>query len=76
MNNTYEKLINSRVSILDEMDTLIRETLDKDSYYLKLWQSECFPENVKNELFEEFATNNEIFKDCVNTFNFIISKIF
>lgn len=77
MDNFYKELVNSRITILNEMDNIIRKTLiNKDSYYLKLWQSECFPENAKSELFEDFAKDNEVFKDCVNTFNFIISKMF
>ena len=68
-----EQLLTLRMNLLGGMNEFV-----KISIYSKfdtfLWQNDCISAAATEEDLKTIASDNEAFKNCVNTFNFICSK--
>lgn len=69
-----EQLLTLRMNLLGGMNEFVKTSIDSKFYTTILWQSDCIFAEATEEDLEMIASDNEAFKDCVNTFNFICSK--
>ena len=69
----FEQLLTLRMNLLGGMNEFVKTSI-YSKFYIDLWQDDCIPAEATEEDLETIASDNEAFKDCVNTFNFICSK--
>ena len=68
-----KQLLTLRMNLLGGMNEFIKTSV-YSKFYTVLWQTDCISAEATEEDLETIASDNEAFKDCVNTFNFICSK--
>lgn len=68
-----EQLLTLRMNLLGGMNEFVKTSIPS-KFYIDLWQNDCISAEATEEDLEMIASDNEAFKDCVNTFNFICSK--
>ena len=68
-----EQTLTLRMNLLGSMNEFIKTSIPS-KFYINLWPNDCIPAEAAEEELETIASDNEAFKDCVNTFNFICSK--
>lgn len=69
----FEQTLTLRMNLLGGMNEFVKTAIQSE-FYIDLWQDECISAEATEEDLETIASDNEAFKDCVNTFNFICSK--
>lgn len=69
----FEQTLTLRMNLLGGMNEFVKTAIQSE-FYIDLWQDDCIPAEATEEDLETIASDNEAFKDCVNTFNFICSK--
>lgn len=69
----FEQTLTLRMNLLGGMNEFVKTSIQSE-FYIDLWQDDCIPAEATEEDLEMIASDNEAFKDCVNTFNFICSK--
>lgn len=69
----FEQTLTLRMNLLGGMNEFVKTSIQSE-FYIDLWQDDCIPAEATEEDLETIASDNEAFKDCVNTFNFICSK--
>ena len=68
-----EQLLTLRMNLLGGMNEFVKTSISAE-FYIDLWQDECISAEATEEDLEMIVSDNEAFKNCVNTFNFICSK--
>lgn len=68
-----EQLLTLRMNLLGGMNEFVK-TATPLKVYIDLWQHNCISAEATEEDLKTIASDNEAFKNCVNTFNFICSK--
>ena len=68
-----EQLLTLRMNLLGGMNEFVKTSIPS-KIYIDLWQNKCIPAETTEEELEMIASDNETFKNCVNTFNFICSQ--
>lgn len=69
----FEQTLTLRMNLLGGMNEFVKTSIQSE-FYVDLWQDDCIFAEATEEDLEMIASDNEAFKDCVNTFNFICSK--
>lgn len=69
----FEQTLTLRMNLLGGMNEFVKTSIPSE-FYINLWQDDCIPAEATEEDLEAIASDNEAFKDCVNTFNFICLK--
>ena len=69
----FEQILTLRMNLLGGMNEFVKTSIPS-KFYVDLWQNDCISAEATEEDLEMIASDNEAFKDCVNTFNFICSK--
>ena len=68
-----EQLLTLRMNLLGGMNEFVKTSI-YSKFYTVLWQTNCISAEATEEDLETIVSDNEAFKDFVNTFNFICSK--
>ena len=68
-----EQLLTLRMNLLGGMNEFVKTSIHS-KFYTILWQNDCISAEATEADLETIVSDNEAFKDCVNTFNFICSK--
>ena len=68
-----EQLLTLRMNLLGGMNEFVKTSIHS-KFYTILWQNDCISAEATAADLETIVSDNEAFKDCVNTFNFICSK--
>ena len=68
-----KQLLTLRMNLLGGMNEFVKTSIHS-KFYIVLWQNDCISAEATEEDLEMIVSDNEAFKDCVNTFNFICSK--
>ena len=69
----FKQLLTLRMNLLGGMNEFVKTSIHS-KFYIVLWQNDCISAEATEEDLEMIVSDNEAFKDCVNTFNFICSK--
>ena len=68
-----EQLLTLRMNLLGGMNEFVKTSI-YSKFYTVLWQTNCISAEAIEEDLKTIVSDNEAFKDFVNTFNFICSK--
>lgn len=69
----FEQILTLRMNLLGGMNEFVKTSIPS-KFYVDLWHNDCISADATEEDLKMIASDNEAFKDCVNTFNFICSK--
>lgn len=69
----FEQLLTLRMNLLGGMNEFVKTSV-YSKIYIDLWQNYCISAEATEEDLKTIASDNETFKNCVNTFNFLCSK--
>ena len=69
----FEQTLTLRMNLLGGMNEFVKTSIPS-KFYINLWQNDCISAEATEEELKMIASDNEMFTNCVHTFDFICLK--